>query len=81
MTKFMLAEVFGVDADTARKIAVFVGDSPNDAPMFAYFPCSVGVANVRDFAGRLSAEPRWVTAARGGHGFVELADALIEARR
>ena len=26
---------------------VFAGDSPNDAPMFAYFPHSVGVANVR----------------------------------
>ncbi len=81
MTGVMLAEVFGVDADAARETAVFVGDSPNDAPMFANFPHSVGVANVRDFAGRLDAEPTWVTEARGGRGFVELADALIAARR
>jgi len=32
------------------------------------------------FADRLAAEPTWVTEARGGHGFVELADALIAAR-
>ena len=30
-----------------RERFVFVGDSPNDAPMFAYFPNAVGVANVR----------------------------------
>ena len=31
----------------ANATIVFVGDSPNDAPMFGYFPHSVGVANVR----------------------------------
>ena len=31
---------------------VFSGDSPNDAPMFGFFPNAVGVANVRDFADR-----------------------------
>lgn len=28
---------------------VFVGDSPNDGPMFSFFPKSCGVANVRAF--------------------------------
>ncbi len=31
-------EVFGVALDAVRDETVFVGDSPNDAPMFAYFP-------------------------------------------
>jgi hypothetical protein len=48
--------------------------------MFAHFPHAVGVANVRDFAGRLAAEPAWLTQARGGAGFAELAEALLEAR-
>ncbi len=78
MTKVMFDELFGLDLDAVRDTAVFAGDSPNDAPMFAYFPHSVGVANVRDFAGRLAAEPRWVTSERGGHGFAELAEALLE---
>jgi hypothetical protein len=38
------------------------------------------VANVRDFAGLLTAEPAWVTEAPGGAGFAELAAALLEAR-
>ncbi len=73
-------EVFGVALDAVRDETVFVGDSPNDAPMFAYFPDAVGVANVADFGGRLDAEPTWVTRQRGGHGFAELAETLIAAR-
>jgi HAD superfamily hydrolase (TIGR01484 family) len=80
MSRRLLAERFGIDPQAEREQVLFVGDSPNDAPMFAHFPHAVGVANVRDFAGRLAAEPAWVTQARGGAGFAELAAALLEAR-
>ncbi len=79
MTRILFEEAFGVDLDLHRDAIVFCGDSPNDAPMFGYFPNSVGVANVREFSGRLSAEPRWVTDRRGGGGFAELADCLFAA--
>jgi len=78
MTRTLLAEVFATDLDAAREQFMFIGDSPNDAPMFAYFPLSVGVANVRDYAGRIEHEPGFVTEARSGAGFVELADMLLE---
>ena len=80
MTRTLFGEVFGLDLDAVREAVVFCGDSPNDAPMFAYFPNSVGVANVRAFAGRLDAEPAWVTERPGGHGFAELAELLLAAR-
>ena len=51
---------------------VFVGDSPNDAPMFGYFPHAVGVANVMEFAGQLAALPAYVTQAASGAGFCEV---------
>lgn len=79
MTRLFLAEEYAVDMDQARDLIVFVGDSPNDAPMFAFFPNSVGVANVLDYAGLLEAEPAWVTPSRGGTGFVELANHLLRA--
>lgn len=60
---------------------VFVGDSFNDAPMFAALPLSVGVANVKDVLERLSSPPRYVTRAREGKGFGEVADAIVRARR
>ena len=80
MTQRMLAEQFALQPDEMRDRALFVGDSPNDAPMFAYFPHSVGVANVRAFAGRMAAEPAYVAGAAGGQGFAEVADALLAAR-
>jgi HAD superfamily hydrolase (TIGR01484 family) len=76
-SRLMFAERFGLDLDRANREFVFVGDSPNDAPMFAFFENSVGVANVRRFAGRLAAEPKYVTASACGAGFVELADHLL----
>ena len=77
----MMGELFGVDIEARRDRYVFSGDSPNDAPMFGFFPNAVGVANVRDFAADMDHLPRWITTARSGAGFVELAKALIAARR
>jgi len=80
MTKTLLREAFGVDLDQAKERFLFAGDSPNDAPMFAYFPYSVGVANVRDFSGRIEAEPTFVTEGRSGAGFVEIVEHILAAR-
>jgi HAD superfamily hydrolase (TIGR01484 family) len=77
----MMAELFGVDLSRDAAAYAFSGDSPNDAPMFGFFPNAVGVANVAGFADRLAHKPRWITTARSGAGFVELANALIAARR
>ncbi len=76
----LLEEQFGIDGRAQAAEVVFVGDSPNDGPMFAAFPNAVGVGNVRRFLDRLPAAPAWVTMAEGGQGFAELADLLIEAR-
>lgn len=81
MTRILMRECFGIDLDAARDCFVFAGDSPNDAPMFGFFPHAVGVANVRAFDSMLTARPAYVTPSRGGEGFVELADALIAARQ
>jgi len=80
MTRILLRECFATDLDAERADFVFAGDSPNDAPMFEFFPNSVGVANVADFADRMTTLPAYVTRGRCGAGFVELADALIAAR-
>lgn len=76
----MLEEEFSIGAADARECVVFVGDSPNDAPMFGHFPLSVGVANVIDFGNRIPALPGYVTTRRSADGFAELAERLILAR-
>jgi HAD superfamily hydrolase (TIGR01484 family) len=79
-TRRMLAEEFGMSLEAERERWVFVGDSPNDAPMFGFFPHSVGVANVLDFLDRLEEKPAYLTRARAGAGFVELCEALLAGR-
>ncbi len=81
MTKLLMQERFGVDLDRDKGRYIFVGDSPNDAPMFEYFPASVGVANVSDFCERLAVAPAYVTDARSGAGFSELAELVLARGR
>ncbi|NKB59969.1 MAG: HAD-IIB family hydrolase [Alphaproteobacteria bacterium] len=80
MTKRLFAEQFDTDLDAAQGAFVFVGDSPNDAPMFAHFDHAVGVANVVAFADQLTDAPTYVTRNRSGAGFAELAAALLAVR-
>jgi HAD superfamily hydrolase (TIGR01484 family) len=70
----LLAEHYGQSASVAQARWVYVGDSPNDAPMFAAFTHSVGVANVRAFSDLLPAKPQFITPSESGAGFVELVE-------
>ena len=79
MTRTLMRKCFDTDLDAHKNDFVFAGDSPNDAPMFGYFPHAVGVANVMAFAGQLAAAPAYVTQAESGAGFCELADFLLAA--
>jgi HAD superfamily hydrolase (TIGR01484 family) len=80
MAKLLASERFGVELDAERERCTFAGDSPNDAPMFAYLPHAVGVANVRHFNLPPGQAPAYVTQAEAGAGFAELARHLIAAR-
>ena len=77
MTKTLFAEKFGADLDADNAHYAFAGDSPNDAPMFAFFENSVGVANIVRFAGHLAASPKYVTRQASGAGFAELVARLL----
>jgi len=77
MTRTFLRDAFAIDLDAGKDAFVFAGDSPNDAPMFAFFPRSVGVANVRAQIDRIATPPAFVTDAAGGAGFAELARHLL----
>jgi HAD superfamily hydrolase (TIGR01484 family) len=77
MTRTLVADLLATDLDGCRERFVFAGDSPNDAPMFAYCPNAVGVANVGRFLDRIPTPPAFVTTAAAGAGFAELADFLL----
>jgi len=77
MTRRLFRDAFKEDLEAIKARVLFAGDSPNDQPMFAFFPNSVGVANVREFAGRMDVLPAWVTRQEGGLGFAEIVDGLL----
>jgi HAD superfamily hydrolase (TIGR01484 family) len=59
---------------------LYVGDSPNDEPLFAGFFQSAGVANIRRFQKRLTHLPRYVAERDGGEGFAEIIDTILARR-
>ena len=79
MTRVLFRQEFSIDLERDRASIVYVGDSPNDAPMFEFFPNAVGVANLRRFGGVLDAAPKYITSASSGAGFAELAEHLLAA--
>ena len=81
MTRRFLAEQFGLDLEKEKDRVLFIGDSPNDEPLFAALPLTAGVANIMEFAETLRAKPAYVTEARGGKGFAQMAKALIASKR
>ncbi|MBN1348019.1 HAD-IIB family hydrolase [candidate division KSB1 bacterium] len=79
MTRLLFREVFYRELDQIKQHVVFIGDSPNDVPMFRFFPHSIGVANIEKFCATIEAKPARVTRLPGGFGFAEVADNLIKA--
>jgi hypothetical protein len=67
----------GVDPTYARGRWAYVGDSVNDAPAFAAFARSFGVANVASCVQALSLPPRYVASRERGAGFAELVARLL----
>jgi HAD superfamily hydrolase (TIGR01484 family) len=80
MVKLFASQAWGVDLDVDQSRFSFVGDSPNDEPMFAFFDNACAVANILPFESRLVSRPRYVTALEGGAGFAEMVEVLLRQR-
>ena len=63
-----------------EKNGVYIGDSPNDSPMFACFPLSVGVSSVLDYKDIMKNLPTYITESDGSDGFIELIDFISSTR-
>lgn len=77
MARRLLRDIFQLDEAAAQRQALFIGDAPNDEPMFAAFPNSVGVANIAPHLPGMAHRPKHLTAAKAGAGFVELANTWL----
>lgn len=72
-----LVSLFKKSRRISLENSVYVGDSPNDEPLFEIFTNSVGVANIKAFWASLQHPPRYTTKAPRGEGFCEIVDHLL----
>ncbi|MBL7670996.1 MAG: HAD-IIB family hydrolase [Bdellovibrionaceae bacterium] len=79
MSLRFLEEQFGLSEEESKIQCAFSGDSPNDEPMFDFFPKSFAVANIQNFISTLGCKPKFVSPSCGGLGFAEITRALISA--
>jgi HAD superfamily hydrolase (TIGR01484 family) len=80
MAKRFMQERFGLDLDAEKESFAYCGDSPNDEPMFAYFPISVAVKNVLKFVDQMKTLPAYITSREGGEGFAEFVGHILKYR-
>lgn len=67
----------GKDLRDNLQECAFIGDSPNDEPLFALFPNSFAVANLKEFQNRIHHLPTYIAHKNSGDGFVELGEHLL----
>jgi HAD superfamily hydrolase (TIGR01484 family) len=79
-TRLFLEERYSIRWDDAIHTFLFLGDSPNDEPMFQTLDLTVGVANIRNFADRMKHLPKYVTNHEGGLGFAETASIILKSK-
>lgn len=75
--KLLLQKEFGLTEVQILEQCAYVGDSPNDEPLFESFRHTFGVANVRNFSSQMKHLPAYVSPAESGHGFCEIVDKII----
>ncbi|MDR1353138.1 MAG: HAD-IIB family hydrolase [Treponema sp.] len=80
MAERFLSSRFGWQQGAGDREVVFVGDSPNDEPMFARFPLACAVANIRRYTALIRHSPAFAASRECGEGFAEIAAALLRKR-
>lgn len=78
MTKRYIREVDANELERDPCSYSFVGDSPNDEPMFGAFQISFGVANIAPFLDSLKHKPACIMQSSGGAGFAEVVSLIVE---
>jgi HAD superfamily hydrolase (TIGR01484 family) len=77
MAEHFLKSRFGWRPGAGDREVVFVGDSPNDEPMFARFPLASAVANIRRYEGLIRHYPAFIAGKENAEGFAEIAETIL----
>jgi HAD superfamily hydrolase (TIGR01484 family) len=75
--RMYLENEFRLKEESMKSHCAFIGDSPNDEPMFGFFPNSVAVANVKEFLPSMKSKPAYVCSKTEAEGFAEFVQVLL----
>jgi HAD superfamily hydrolase (TIGR01484 family) len=75
--RFLTKRFNWIESGAEDNEVLFIGDSPNDEPMFRRFPQSCAVANISRYEGRITHWPAYVARAECGAGFAEIVSTLL----
>lgn len=71
-----LKDLYNLSSDQAKEQCLFIGDSPNDEPMWEFFPKGVAVQNIQNFISKINFKPAYICNNPGGEGFAEMVDTI-----
>jgi HAD superfamily hydrolase (TIGR01484 family) len=80
MVERFLAGRFGWKPGAEDREVLFVGDSPNDEPMFARLPLTCAVSNIKRYTDFIKHKPAFVASKECGDGFAEIVEVFLEKR-
>jgi hydroxymethylpyrimidine pyrophosphatase-like HAD family hydrolase len=78
MAEYFLKSRFRWQPGAGDREVVFVGDSPNDEPMFARFPLACAVADIRRYEGLIQHYPAFIAENENAEGFAEIAETILK---
>jgi len=70
----------GLSFSDLARAALFIGDSPNDEPLFGGFAHSIAVGNIRAFLGKIRQLPEFITERDSAEGFTEAVRTILAKR-
>jgi len=77
MSVRVLEQLYGLSTTQILSQAAYIGDAPNDEPMFEFFRHTFGVANIQRHLTNMTHHPKTLTKLPSGKGFAELARQLL----
>jgi HAD superfamily hydrolase (TIGR01484 family) len=75
--KQYLRREFAMQDAEIKERCIFIGDSPNDEPMFGHFPYAFAVSNISEFLPQLKHRPAFVADQAEADGFCQIADRIL----
>lgn len=78
--RFLAEQGLELTDPSVQASSLFIGDAPNDEPLFAALEATIAVANIGPYLAGLRHPPAYITQAEAAAGFAEAVDVILAKR-